>query len=276
MKIAKIDRSLDDAHSLTLEEFKQLKKAGSKPIKRIRALGKVVNLATEFGQTAIAFANGDLKREWSLEDCDDFLLVHNAVDAPMRVMESTGEHMGFDLDQCKYLACAEIIIDTHFETYPGLRVWQEKNIDFAEAHGFIRSPFGARRLFPYLTYQGKDSNHRKIKSLRNTTANTPVQNHEVVIVNRALVITENYVEEHHLESGIMGNIHDALPAYVKRDEATEVINVIQGAFRVDYPENAGVPFGGETDIADIQKGDVWGFGSGEGDSDFDYVYSEEE
>jgi DNA polymerase I-like protein with 3'-5' exonuclease and polymerase domains len=273
--VSSIDRHIDEGHPITLEEFK----AGKKDkFKKRRALGKTANLAFEFGQTAIAFANGDLKREWSIEDCNEFLEASNAIDAPMNVMESIGQHMGLDLDQCKYLACAEIIIDAHFETYPGLKMWQEKNITFADKYGYIRSPFGCRRLFPYLTYQGKDSNHRKIKSLHNTTANTPVQNHEVVVVNRALVKTEKYIDEHHLKSGIMGNIHDALPAYIKRSEATEIINVIQGAFKIDYPENGGVPFGSETDIADIQKGDVWGFGSIEGDSDdeFEYDYVDEE
>lgn len=260
-----------DGALFNLEMFKAHK---TEPyFKKRRAAGKTSNLALEFLEGPFKFGTYQLKMEWNPDERDDYLMAHGLND---RAMDLAGSGR-LDLEDAKYVACAEKIVDDYFKTFSGLKRWQDSQVAFAEEHGYVRSPFGARRLFPQLLYQGKDSNKGAMKSLKNTSCNSPVQNHEAVIVNRALVATENFIDEKGLRSVCIGNIHDAIPSYVHREEATEFINFMHQQFSIDLPENNGVPFGGETDIADMQKGDVWGFGSATADSaDDDYEYEDTE
>ena len=240
---------------MTLDDYKKMKKHD--PYKKMRTNAKFVNFGLTFGESALAFGLGTLRDNWDEHDCDVCIEDHGLYE---RINELSDQGK-FDPLEIKYIVCAEFIRSAWFDLYTDIEAWIKHNAELGMQKGYIRSPFGARRLSPELTYIGEDSNQRRIKNLKNIMANSPVQNHEAVFVNRAQLIICNYIKEHHLQSRVIGNVHDATVKYLAKDEAKQLLPIIHQAFCMDYPENNGIPIEGESDLADLAKGEAWGFGS---------------
>lgn len=248
------------SHTMTLLEFKDFKSIP--PYKTKRTKGKNINFGEIFGTSAVGFGLGLLHQEWTDNDCIQFIEEEHLQVGVQKFLKNGH----FNLSQARYIACAEFIGNNFFELYKGLKEWQLRNIEIGKRDGFIRSPFGARRLLPELRYIGARDQRGHIKNLENITANSPVQNHEVVVMHRAMRHVRSYIKEHEMKSFIIGNVHDAATANYHRNEVNELLPVIAAGFSLDCPENNGIPFEGSTNLADPIKGEGWGFGK-EIDSD---------
>jgi DNA polymerase I-like protein with 3'-5' exonuclease and polymerase domains len=257
---------------MTIEQFKYWCKVGY--VKGLRSKAKGLNFSNLFGGTPMGLGLGILHQVWNEADCDAFIEENGLQDKVRRWIK--GDVSG---SQAKFIACAEKIIDVFFTLYYGLKEWQDSNIARAMVQGCIRSPFGARRLLPELLYtEGREiDNRRHIKNLMNITANSPVQNHEVVVIHRAMRAINNYIVENQLKSEIIGNVHDASVGYYKTTELNAgLLNVIHAAFSVDHKENNGIPYTCETNFADPAKDQGWGFGREVSADDIDDDYFEVE
>lgn len=247
---------------VTLEEF--IKNKDKKGFKEKRKESKFVNFSIVFNITARGFGLGTLKNNWKLEDCDRFIeekgLEYALVDYIAYNNKKTG---GIKLteDDCKYCVCAGKIIDDFFMLYPGVKKWIVNQIEFGKNNGYVRSSFGNRRLLPKLKYSGIDSFYRDIKNMSNICCNSPVQSHEVILIIRAIIKLFDYIQDKEYKSRIVGMIHDAVVMYIHKDELEDLCRKILEMFSIDYKENRGVPMEAEINVADINKGEVWGFGS---------------
>lgn len=255
----KIERHEDSR--LTIQDFKKRKKKA--PYKNMRRNAKFNNFGFLFGQVAFSFGMGTLKDNWEESDCDRFIEDQGLESSLADTLADPNNKM--TLLDAKYVTCAKVLRTVWFETYPMVWQWICSNANFAIRNGYIRSPFGARRLLPELTVDtpdgaGADMNKRHTKNLKNIAVNSPVQNHEVVFMNRAQRIIFEYIKEHGLKTRIIGNVHDATVKYLYKPEAAELLPVIHKAFSMDYPENNGIPYEGETNLADPVKKEYWGFG----------------
>jgi DNA polymerase I-like protein with 3'-5' exonuclease and polymerase domains len=243
---------------MTLSDFKKKKKV--MPYKDMRKNAKYTNFGFIFGSTATGFGLGTLKQNWTEHDCDVFI---NDKQLHERV-KSIKEKREISLKDAKYIACAEVLRTLWFGTYPRVAEWIDEVIAFACKNGYVRSAFGARRLLPELRYKdGKDVDQKHMKNLMNIAVNSPVQNHEAVVMNRAQHTIHHYIKDNGLKSRVIGNIHDAAEKYIFKEELSELAPIIHRAFSEDYPENNGIPYEGETNIADCTLGEYWGLGSRE-------------
>jgi len=246
---------------LTLEEFLRLKKEGDSEIKNDRFKAKMINFSLLFNATAFSFAKSSIEKEWSLKECQDYIEKNNLekkVDMLQRMLSE--EHKSEPLEFAYYWAVASDIKRKHFETYPGLKSNIEKEIKFAEDNGYVISAFGAIRRLPQLLYKGKHGEQADIKNLKNIAANSPVQNYEVIIINRTLVALVNEIRKKNLKSRVVGTVHDSIVMYTHKDEHY-LRKLAKQVFEENIPENNGVPLVLEVEEADwYGKGEVWGFG----------------
>ncbi len=246
---------------MTIEDFKKRKKKS--PYKSMRRNAKFNNFGFLFGQVAFSFGMGTLKDNWEETDCDNFIRDQDLEGALEEILKDPNNKLS--LLDAKYIVCSKVLRDVWFDTYPTVWQWICGNSNFAIKHGYVRSPFGARRLLPEMTVNtpdgaGDDMNQRHIKNMKNIASNSPVQNHEVVFMNRAQRIIFDYIKAHGLKTKIIGNVHDATVKYLHKAETSELLPVIHRAFSMDYPENNNIPYEGETNLADPVKNEYWGFG----------------
>jgi len=253
----RITRNLQDSRPFTLDDFKASKK---KPVfKTWRTLGKNIVFGNLFGQTPVSFGTGMIAAEWSAQQVDEFIKLRG-LEENLDIFKE--KYAGkFKAHEIKCITCAEQILEDFFEVFPGLLPWHRLCFQEASRNGYVHSAFGARRLLPELSYIGQDSNGRVVKNLKNISINTKVQNHEVVWMHRAMRKIDDKLEEEKMGSSLFGNTHDAAMMYIKKKESDELVPFIDQAFCLDLPENNGIPYTGATNLADIKKGETWGFGA---------------
>lgn len=238
---------------MTLEDF--MKHKGENPYKKQRKYAKFVNFGFIFGKIAHSFAKQDLEPNWTKEEAEEFVRENNLI---------TNENKD------AYLASAEYIRDKFFKTYSSLMPWMKSLQDTGKRTGVVWSAFGARRLVPELTYIGQDSDNRVISNLENICVNSPVQNHEVVIICRSMRRAQNLLdhgcEENDftpMETFIPGMTHDAVNYYVADEDRGFVYGKLHSIYETDYPENKHVPIAYEIDEAHpdaLENPTPWGFG----------------
>jgi DNA polymerase-1 len=226
----------------TIEQFLEVKK--QEPYKTQRGIAKNVNFGFLFGGSAWSFANDKLRAEWDLDFCLNFL-----------------KEMNLDTNSDDpFLEAAEYIRNTFFKKYPKLLEWHDKCHETAKKYGMIRSPFGARRLLPRLTYIGKDTDRKEISEDQNISKNSPVQNFESVAIMRGMREFHELVKKNNWKSRIFGMIHDAVGFYIHKDERSFMVKTILDIFQRQYEEYEGVHMEFELEISDPELGEVWGFG----------------
>lgn len=156
-----------------------------------------------------------------------------------------------------------VAVDTRakfFKAYPDLEVWINNTKEFAKNHGYVRSPFGAFRRLPYLTYQGKDSDGKKISGYQNISLNSPIQNMEVCIVHLTMLDIMKYIKENNLKSFVFSNTHDALEMYVHKDEVKIIRDRLIEYVETMRPEYKNVPLEIEGNVSNPRKGQLWDLG----------------
>lgn len=255
---------------LSLEEFMSRKKEPE--IKETRFKAKAINFGFEFGSTAFSFARQTLEKEWSVDEAIQYAeendLVAKAESLTKRIRTTKGTPDGEMFDSISdpeafgyYWAVAGDIRAKFFEKYSGLHHWIEEQIAFAEANGYVRSPYGAIRRLPELLYQGRDDRPSHVKNLKNIALNSPVQNVEGVVMFWTMTEVNRRIKENGLKSRIVSNVHDAIVSFKHRDEIRIVTEWEKEVFEEDLAINNGIPLLIETEIADYwRKGQTWGFG----------------
>lgn len=259
---------------LTLDEFLRLKKEGDPVIKETRFSAKAVNFSLIFGTTSRSFAAQSLQGLWDIDKAREYIeqfglqdqLRERKARSIKAAKRDTGKHVLSEHEEqqaiefAHYWACADFIKDKFMETYPGVAEHIERSIEFAEEHGYIRSPYGSIRRVPQLRYAGEDDQYGTLKNLMNICVNSPIQSMEAVRIYYAMNESHRKTRERGLKSHLVGMVHDSIISFKHRDEIMEVSQIEKQAFEEFWPENRGVPLTLEVEIADPKKDQYWGFG----------------
>lgn len=229
-----------------------------------------INFGFEFGQSGYAFAEGTLMKEWSEHDIDKYIKENDLQERYKSLYrkchkgdesEILNNHLSHLSDKfIKYWTVGINIRDKFFVQYSGLEKWIEDSIKFATANGYVRSPYGAFRRLPQLTYQGADDNKRDIKNLQNIALNSPVQNVEAVLINNTMNKVNQFIKQNNLKTRLKANVHDAIIHMTHKDEIDIIREFEYSIFNEDRKENNGIPMLLESNIADMKLGEVWGYG----------------
>jgi hypothetical protein len=247
--------------TIDLETF--FKNAKKGVLKAQRNNGKAIGLGCLFGMSVSVFAEGTLQVSWTPKACRELIAdlgLRTKYEKLCRSMLARQYGENYTDDLLNYYVVAAYLREGFFKLYDGLEDWEKEQGYLGARQGYVRSSFGARRLVPELRYQGKDSNSRDVKNQQNICVNSPVQEFETVVIGRAMDGVQKAMDDYRLQSHWVGNIHDATIPYIYLPELDLMSHLLLYYFQKDYPENKGIPYFGELNVAYYSKGEVWGFG----------------
>jgi DNA polymerase I-like protein with 3'-5' exonuclease and polymerase domains len=214
-----------------------------------------------FGMSAMAFSANTLRIEWSAEQCTAFVEQFGLTE--LRDTLRSQDSRGMSDDDIAYLTVATFFRTEFFKIYKRLEEWINDCGTDASMRGFVVSPFGARRLLPQRTYQGRDDEKGVIKNLSNISVNSPVQDFETIFMARVMINSREKMKKYGMKSHLIGTVHDSIVGFSHKDEEPLVFKIILEEFQKDFPEANGIPYMGELNLAKPENGEVWGLGKQE-------------
>ena len=138
---------------------------------------------------------------------------------------------------------AKEFIDKYYELYPGVKRYMDEIIAEAKLQGSVRTLWGRRRMIPEL-----DSPQFMVRQMGERIAlNTPIQGTCADIIKAAMVEIDKKLEEHHLQSKMVLQIHDELLFDVLESEKEELENVVKDVMthiiKLDVPLKVSADYG---------------------------------
>ncbi|WP_440068408.1 DNA polymerase I [Tenacibaculum discolor] len=130
---------------------------------------------------------------------------------------------------------AKELIDTYYATYPKLRNYISKQVDFAREHGYVETILHRRR---YL----KDINSRNAivrGAAERNAVNAPIQGSAADIIKLAMINIYKRFEQENFRSKMLLQVHDELVFDAHKDELDIVKPIIkqemENAFKMSVP-----------------------------------------
>ena len=118
---------------------------------------------------------------------------------------------------------SKIIIDAYYESYPGLKSFINKQINFARENGYVETILGRRR---YL----RDINSRNsiVRSASERNAiNAPIQGSAADIIKLAMININKRLKNEKLETKMMLQVHDELVFETPKKEIEKCVKIIR-------------------------------------------------
>ena len=139
---------------------------------------------------------------------------------------------------------AKELIDTYYETYPKLKAYMSKQVDFARDNGYVQTVLGRRR---YL----KDINSRNAVvrgAAERNAVNAPIQGSAADIIKIAMINIYKKLQEGNYKSKMLLQVHDELVFDVYKTELEVMKSLIKTEMESAYKLE--VPLDVEMDIGD--------------------------
>ncbi|AJR03144.1 DNA polymerase I [Siansivirga zeaxanthinifaciens] len=138
---------------------------------------------------------------------------------------------------------AKELIDTYYETYPKLKNYISKQVDFARDHGYVQTVLGRRR---YL----KDINSRNAvvrAAAERNAVNAPIQGSAADIIKIAMINIYNKLEAGNYKTKMLLQVHDELVFDVYKPELEAISTLIktemESAFKLSVPLDVEIGIG---------------------------------
>ena len=122
------------------------------------------------------------------------------------------------------------LIDTYYETYPKLKSYIGKQVDFARDHGYVQTVLGRRR---YL----KDINSRNAVvrgAAERNAVNAPIQGSAADIIKIAMINIYNKLNEGNYKTKMLLQVHDELVFDVYKPELEDIKSLVKAEMESAY------------------------------------------
>ena len=139
---------------------------------------------------------------------------------------------------------SKALIDTYYATYPKLRNYISKQVDFARDHGYVQTVLGRRR---YL----KDINSRNAVvrgAAERNAVNAPIQGSAADIIKIAMINIYNKLQAGHYKTKMLLQVHDELVFDVYKPELETIKSLVKTEMENAYTLE--VPLDVDLDIGD--------------------------
>ncbi|WP_299115708.1 DNA polymerase I [uncultured Winogradskyella sp.] len=137
---------------------------------------------------------------------------------------------------------SKALIDTYYETYPKLKAYMSKQVDFARDNGYVQTVLGRRR---YL----KDINSRNAVvrgAAERNAVNAPIQGSAADIIKIAMINIHEKLKAGNYKSKMLLQVHDELVFDMYKPELEGLKNLIKTEMENAY--NLSVPLDVDLDI----------------------------
>ena len=127
------------------------------------------------------------------------------------------------------------LIDTYYATYPNLRNYIQKQIHFAQEHGYVETVLGRRRYLPDI-----HSRNQVVRGAAERNAvNAPIQGSAADIIKIAMIRIYDLLQAQQLQTRMLLQVHDELVFDVPKTEL-EIVNplikeAMESAFTLAVP-----------------------------------------
>jgi DNA polymerase-1 len=139
------------------------------------------------------------------------------------------------------------VIESYFNTYPGIKTYMDENINQARENGFVSTILGRKRII-------KEINSRNAilrgRAERNAI-NTPVQGSAADMIKLAMIAIDKEMTARKMESLMTLQVHDELVFDVVKSEVEELKELVIRLMQDALP-GLKVPI-----IAEVGLGDNW-------------------
>ena len=142
---------------------------------------------------------------------------------------------------------AQDFIDKYFQTYPNVKNYMNKEIDFVNKYGYVETLFGRRR---YLSSELKSSNYLIREYALRAAINQPLQGTAADLIKMAMIEVEKEWEERNLKTKMIMQVHDELVFEVPKEELEEIKELAVRCMTLNQPFK--VPL-----VVDINYGTSW-------------------
>ena len=130
---------------------------------------------------------------------------------------------------------AKEFIDNYFEQYPQIKDYMDKAVKVAREKGYAETIMHRRRYLPDI--HAKNFNVRSFAE--RTAINSPIQGSAADIIKIAMINMQQKLDEMHLKTKIVVQVHDELIFDVPKDELETIKKIVpevmQSAVRLDIP-----------------------------------------
>lgn len=136
------------------------------------------------------------------------------------------------------------LIDTYYETYPKLKAYMSKQVDFARDNGYVQTILGRRR---YL----KDINSRNAVvrgAAERNAVNAPIQGSAADIIKIAMINIHKKLREGNYKSKMLLQVHNELVFDVYKPELENIKALVKSEMENAY--TLSVPLDVDLDIGD--------------------------
>ncbi len=136
------------------------------------------------------------------------------------------------------------LIDTYYETYPKLKAYISKQVDFARDNGYVQTVLGRRR---YL----KDINSRNAVvrgAAERNAVNAPIQGSAADIIKIAMINIHNKLEDSNYKSKMLLQVHDELVFDIYKPELEALKTLIKT--EMENAHKLSVPLDVDLDIGE--------------------------
>ncbi len=141
---------------------------------------------------------------------------------------------------------AKKLIDAYFETYPKLKEYIQKQIEFAREHGYVETIMGRRRYLPDI-----HSRNAVVRGAAERNAiNAPIQGSAADIIKKAMIQIDKRLREENMKTKMLLQVHDELVFEVPEDELEKAEEIIRQ--EMENAVHLSIPL-----TADIHAADNW-------------------
>jgi DNA polymerase-1 len=130
---------------------------------------------------------------------------------------------------------AKELIDTYYETYPTLRAYMTKQVDFARDNGYVETILGRRRYLKNI-----NSRNAVVRAADERNAvNAPIQGSAADIIKIAMINLHKIFQEKKFKSKMLLQVHDELVFDIYADEMETlrplIKNQMESAYTMSIP-----------------------------------------
>lgn len=138
------------------------------------------------------------------------------------------------------------LIDTYYQTYPTLKAYIAKQIDFARENGYVETLLGRRRYLKNI-----NSRNAIVRAADERNAvNAPIQGSAADIIKIAMINISKLLEEGNYRSKMLLQVHDELVFDIYKEELATLKPLIQSEMENAY--QLSIPL-----IVDLGEGNNW-------------------
>ncbi len=117
---------------------------------------------------------------------------------------------------------AKLLIESYFETFPGVKLFMDKSIEIAREKEYVETIFGRRRYLPDI-----NSRNAIVRGYAERNAiNAPIQGSAADIIKLAMVNVQKRFEQEGIRSKMILQVHDELNFDVLKEEIEIVSSIV--------------------------------------------------